>query len=48
MLCAKVAVSVRLYADLVEFFRGQGRGWQTRVNAIPRTYANAKQDTKAG
>ena len=29
------------------FFRGQGRGWQTRVNAILRVYANAKQDTKA-
>ena len=45
---AKVPVSIRLDADLVEFFRGQGRGWQTRVNAILRAYANAKQDTKAG
>jgi uncharacterized protein (DUF4415 family) len=45
---AKVPVSIRLDADLVEFFRGQGRGWQTRVNAILRAYANAKQDAKAG
>ncbi|GAA0569666.1 BrnA antitoxin family protein [Craurococcus roseus] len=42
---AKVPVSIRLDADLVEFFRGQGRGWQTRVNAILRAYAEA---VKAG
>ncbi|TCZ66213.1 hypothetical protein EXY23_03180 [Roseicella aquatilis] len=45
---AKVPISIRLDADLVEFFRGQGRGWQTKVNAILRAYANAKQATKAG
>jgi uncharacterized protein (DUF4415 family) len=44
----KVPVSIRLDADLVEFFREQGRGWQTKVNAILRAYANAKQDAKAG
>jgi uncharacterized protein (DUF4415 family) len=40
---AKVPVSIRLDADLVEFFRGQGRGWQTRVNAVLRAYAEAVQ-----
>ena len=44
----KVPISIRLDADLVEFFRGQGRGWQTKVNAILRAYANAKQEAKAG
>ena len=39
----KVPVSIRLDADLVEFFRGQGRGWQTRINAVLRAYAEAVQ-----
>lgn len=42
---AKVPVSIRLDADLVEFFRGQGRGWQTKINAVLRAYAEA---VKAG
>ena len=37
----KVPISIRLDADLVEFFRGQGRGWQTRMNAVLRAYAEA-------
>ncbi len=37
----KVPVSIRLDADLVEFFRDQGRGWQTRINAVLRAYADA-------
>ena len=44
----KVPVSIRLDADLVDFFRQQGRGWQTKVNAILRAYANARQNSKAG
>jgi uncharacterized protein (DUF4415 family) len=42
---AKVPVPIRLDADLVEFFRDQGRGWQTKTNAVPRAYAEA---VKAG
>jgi len=37
----KIPVSIRLDADLVEFFRAQGRGWQTRMNAVLRAYADA-------
>lgn len=44
----KVPISIRLDADLVEFFRDQGRGWQTKVNAVLRAYANATQGSKAG
>lgn len=40
----KVPVSIRLDADLVEFFRGQGRGWQTKMNAVLRAYANAAKE----
>lgn len=42
----KVPVTIRLDADLVEYFRGQGRGWQTRMNAVLRAYADAVR--KAG
>ena len=38
----KVPVSIRLDANLVEYFRGTGRGWQTRVNSILRAYKEAK------
>jgi uncharacterized protein (DUF4415 family) len=41
----KVAVSIRLDADLVEFFRAQGRGWQTRINAVLRAYADARRSS---
>ncbi len=39
----KVPVSIRLDADLIEHFRATGRGWQTRVNAILRAYADTKK-----
>ena len=29
----KVPVNVRLDREVIEFFRGAGRGWQTRLNA---------------
>ena len=38
----KVPVSIRLDADVIEYFRSTGRGWQTRVNAILRAYKAAK------
>ena len=38
----KVPVSIRLDADVIEYFRGAGRGWQTRVNSILRAYKEAK------
>lgn len=39
----KVPVSIRLDADVIEYFRSTGRGWQTRVNAILRAYKEAKE-----
>ena len=39
----KVPVSIRLDADVTEYFRGTGKGWQTRVNAILRAYKEAKE-----
>ncbi len=29
----KVAVSIRLDADIVDYFKAQGPGWQSRINA---------------
>jgi uncharacterized protein (DUF4415 family) len=34
----KVFTAIRLDADLVETFKGTGKGWQTRVNAALRQY----------
>ncbi len=44
----KVPVSIRLDADVIEYFRGTGRGWQTRVNAILRAYKEAKEVSASG
>jgi uncharacterized protein (DUF4415 family) len=31
-------VSVRYDADVVDFFKSQGRGWQARMNAVLRSF----------
>ena len=35
---AKRAVSIRLDQDVLAWFKKQGRGYQTRMNAVLRTY----------
>ena len=42
----KTLLSLRLDPDVVEFFRNEGKGYQTRMNAVLRAYMNARQ--KAG
>ena len=39
----KEAVTIRLDADLLEWFRRQ-RGYQTRINAVLRAYMKAHQE----
>ena len=39
----KTPVSVRLDNDVLDFFRSQGRGYQTRINAVLRSYMVAQQ-----
>ena len=34
----KAAISLRLDADLLAWFKAQGPGYQTRINAILRAY----------
>ena len=35
----KQSVSIRLDSDLLDWLKRQGRGYQTRINAILRVYA---------
>jgi len=39
----KLAVSLRLDADVLRFFRGLGAGYQTRINEVLRVFMNAHQ-----
>ena len=40
----KRAVSLRLDPDVLAWFRGQGKGYQTRINAVLRLYMEAHTD----
>ena len=37
----KTAISLRLDVDVLEWFKAQGPGYQTRINAILRAYKDA-------
>lgn len=37
----KKAVSLRLDSDILDWFKEQGRGYQTKINAILRVYMQA-------
>jgi uncharacterized protein (DUF4415 family) len=39
----KKAVTIRLDADVLEWFKGQGVGYQTRINQLLRQYMQAQQ-----
>ncbi len=38
----KETITIRLDADVLEWFRGSGKGYQTRINAILRSYIRAR------
>ena len=40
----KETMTIRLDADVLEWFRRQGKGYQTRINAILRSYVRAQGD----
>nr|WP_274521947.1 BrnA antitoxin family protein [Ectothiorhodospira lacustris] len=40
----KQAVTIRLDADVLEWFKGQGAGYQTRINQLLRHYMQAQQN----
>lgn len=37
----KAQVTLRIDADVIEWFRTRGRGYQTRINSILRAYKDA-------
>ena len=41
MVTPKRAISLRLDPDVLEWFRAQGAGWQTRMNAVLKAYKEA-------
>jgi uncharacterized protein (DUF4415 family) len=42
----KHAISIRLDEDVLAFFRETGAGYQSRINAVLRSYVQAKGKTK--
>ncbi len=42
----KRLLSLRLDADVVEWFRAQGRGYQTRMNAVLRAHVARETEAK--
>jgi len=39
----KKSISLRLDSDVLNWFKHEGRGYQTRINAVLRSYAQAHQ-----
>ena len=37
----KTAISLRIEQDVLEWFKAQGAGYQTRINAVLRAYRDA-------
>lgn len=40
---AKTQITVRLDRDVLEWFRGQGKGYQTRMNAVLKAYMESER-----
>jgi uncharacterized protein (DUF4415 family) len=39
----KKPVSIRLDAEVLDWFKGQGRGYQTKINAVLKAYMKAQK-----
>jgi uncharacterized protein (DUF4415 family) len=44
----KKQITLRLDPDVLTFFRKNGRGYQTAINAVLRRYVEAQQDRGTG
>lgn len=44
---SKTLISLRLDPDILDFFKGDGPGYQTRINAVLRSYMDAKKSGQA-
>ncbi len=38
----KKTITIRLDADVLDWFKAQGKGYQTRINAVLRVYMDAQ------
>ncbi len=47
-LPTKSAVSIRLDPDVLAFFKTGGKGYQTRINAVLRSYMKAQTSRQEG
>lgn len=39
----KVAISIRVDPEVLDYFKAQGPGYQTRINAVLRTYVRTQR-----
>ena len=39
----KAAIHIRLDADVVDWFKAQGKGYQTRINAVLRAFVGTRR-----
>ena len=44
-LPVKIPVSIRLNPDVIEYFKSEGRGWQTKINTILSKYVKTHNIT---
>ncbi len=44
----KQHVSMRLDAEVLDWFRNQGQGYQTRINAVLSAYVRARKNARSG
>ena len=43
----KEPTTIRYDADILRWFKAQGRGYQTRMNAVLRSYVDAQKEAQA-
>ena len=44
----KVVLNMRVDYDVMEFFRNQGKGYQTKINAVLRSYVDQRMQHDRG
>lgn len=44
----KVPVSIRLNPEVVDYFKSQGKGWQTTINEVLADYITNCEDNELG
>jgi len=42
----KNAITIRLEPEVIDFFKSKGKGYQTKINAVLKSYVKAHSRTK--